>query len=146
LEKYGAGSVVIQQDAWLRDDEGRFVLNERNEKQKHKPKLSDVDAKITNTLVKDYPHLKAECIKNAAKSFGKWFGRDLNRNDVDHYEGVLGSVQNAAKLPGLSDAAFKTLLARIPKEGLKLITDARDVFSFTPDQEFELNEIERNGN
>ena len=35
--------------------------------------------KIKNTLVKDFPHLKTECIKNAAKSLGSRFGRNLNR-------------------------------------------------------------------
>ena len=41
----------------------------------------DVSKKIVNTLQTDYPHLKAECIKNAAKSLGKFFGRDLNREE-----------------------------------------------------------------
>ena len=41
--------------------------------------ITDLGAKIKNTLVKDIPHLKAECIKNAAKSLGAAFGRDLNR-------------------------------------------------------------------
>ncbi len=45
--------------------------------------------KIKNTLVKDYPHLKAECVKNAAKSIGKSFGRDLNRKDVDTYNPLI---------------------------------------------------------
>jgi hypothetical protein len=34
-------------------------------------------------LVKDFPHLKAECLKNAAKSLGPLFGRNLNRNQED---------------------------------------------------------------
>jgi hypothetical protein len=38
-----------------------------------------LSAKIKNTLVKDIPHLKAECFKNAAKSLGDFFGRSLNR-------------------------------------------------------------------
>jgi hypothetical protein len=48
--------------------------------------ITNVRNKITNTLVKDFPHLKSECIKNAAKSFGKAFGRDLNRKEFDNYE------------------------------------------------------------
>lgn len=39
-----------------------------------------LNAKIKNTLVKDIPHLKAECFKNAAKSLGDFFGRSLNRS------------------------------------------------------------------
>ena len=47
--------------------------------------ITDIGAKIKNTLVKDFPHLKTECVKNAARSLGKIFGRDLNRNDEDIY-------------------------------------------------------------
>jgi hypothetical protein len=51
--------------------------------------ITEVSKKIHNTLVKDYPHLKTECLKNAAKSFGKRFGRDLNRNFEDNYQPLL---------------------------------------------------------
>lgn len=51
--------------------------------------ITEVQKKIHNTLVKDYPHLKTECIKNAAKSFGKRFGRDLNRNFEDNYQPLM---------------------------------------------------------
>jgi len=47
--------------------------------------VTDFNLKIKNTLVKDFPHLKAECIKNAAKSFGKAFGRDINRKFEGDY-------------------------------------------------------------
>lgn len=45
----------------------------------------DMANKIQNTLTKDYPHLKAECIRNACLSLGKAFGRDLNRKLIDQY-------------------------------------------------------------
>ena len=44
----------------------------------------DVNQKIINTLVKDYPHLKAECLKNACKTLGKAFGRDSDRDWETH--------------------------------------------------------------
>lgn len=47
--------------------------------------ISDVENKIKNTLVKDFPHLKAEIEKSAAKTLGKIFGRDLNRKYTDTY-------------------------------------------------------------
>lgn len=50
--------------------------------------ITEIDKKIKNTLEKDFPHLKADCIKNAAKSIGKLFGRDLNRKDIDDYRPV----------------------------------------------------------
>lgn len=53
--------------------------------QKRGSDITDVGAKHKNTLVKDYAHLKTECIKNAAKSLGKAFGRDLNRKDSGDY-------------------------------------------------------------
>ncbi|MDX2001024.1 MAG: hypothetical protein SFW35_01200 [Chitinophagales bacterium] len=40
-------------------------------------------------LEKALPHLKAECIKNAARSLGKLFGRDLNRDYEDTYKPLL---------------------------------------------------------
>lgn len=54
--------------------------------QKKGSELGDINAKIRNTLVKDFPHLKSECIKNAAKSLGKTFGRDLNRDVAGDYK------------------------------------------------------------
>lgn len=45
--------------------------------------VTDVSAKIANTLGKDFPHAKAEAIKNAAKSLGNIFGRNLNRGPQD---------------------------------------------------------------
>jgi hypothetical protein len=48
--------------------------------------ITNVRNKIINTLEKDFPHLKSECIRNAAKSLGKAFGRDLNRDKTDSYE------------------------------------------------------------
>lgn len=47
-----------------------------------------IENKIKNTLVKDFPHLKAECVKNAAKTLGSIFGRNLNREDDMEYRGV----------------------------------------------------------
>lgn len=46
--------------------------------------ITDISSKIKNTLVKDYPHLKNECIKNASRSIGKLFGRDLNREFINN--------------------------------------------------------------
>jgi hypothetical protein len=48
--------------------------------------INDLSQKIKNTLSKDYPHLKAECFRNACLSIGKQFGRDLNREYIDTFE------------------------------------------------------------
>lgn len=59
----------------------------------------DTGKKVTNALVADIPHLKAECIKNAAKSIGKVFGRDLSRKneDVDEFETLLEKKEQTKK-------------------------------------------------
>lgn len=54
----------------------------------------NIENKIKNTLGKDFPHLKAECIKNAAKSLGVVFGRNLNRNENDDYVYISEQVHN----------------------------------------------------
>lgn len=45
--------------------------------------VTDVDKKIPNALQKNLPSLLSECLKNAAKSIGVRFGRDLNRDFYD---------------------------------------------------------------
>ena len=145
LTRPGVAAVVIQQNTWLLDDYGNPVLDSDKRKIKApKPKPSDVDAKILNTLVKDAPHLKAECVKNAAKSLGVMFGRDLNRKDADFYESDIKAVVNSARMPIASKAAFRSILDKIDMEGVGVIVESREYFSFTSEQELELAEIERN--
>jgi len=43
--------------------------------------FTDIKNKQINACVTVIGHLKSECIKNAAKSFGEVFGRNLNRED-----------------------------------------------------------------
>jgi hypothetical protein len=66
-------------------------------------KPATVENKIKNTLVKDFPHLKAECLKNAAKSLGVAFGRNLNRGEDDEYQYLSES------LPELNDLQEQAL-------------------------------------
>lgn len=57
-------------------DRNSWALNPQNKK--------------PNALDMAYPKLKAECVKNAAKSLGKIFGRDLNRKEkVDTYRPII---------------------------------------------------------
>jgi hypothetical protein len=55
--------------------------------------IGDISQKIVNTLTKDYPHLKAECFRNACLSLGKTFGRDLNRKFDDQYSPIIKEVK-----------------------------------------------------
>ena len=53
--------------------------------------------KIKDTLGMDFPHLLSECIKNAAKKLGQYFGRNLNRDFQDSYEPIFVSMQAKLK-------------------------------------------------
>jgi hypothetical protein len=53
----------------------------------------DMQNKKPNALDMGFPKLKAECMKNAANSFGKLFGRDLNRKKVDNYQPLQRSYK-----------------------------------------------------
>ena len=78
IERTGCGAVQIQMKSKEKGGDGD-ITNVRN--------------KITNTLEKDFPHLKAECIKNAARSIGKIFGRDLNREFEDEYTPLTDQIE-----------------------------------------------------
>lgn len=49
----------------------------------------EIEKKKINALDMGFPKLKAECIKNAANSLGKLFGRDLNRKKSDIYQPLI---------------------------------------------------------
>lgn len=85
IVRTGSASVQIQMDSGLKDEFGNQIYENRKKVKDPNFKITDFDKKIANTLVKDYPHLKSECIKNAARSIGKIFGRDLNRKLEDTY-------------------------------------------------------------
>jgi hypothetical protein len=52
-------------------------------------KSYELENKITNALEMDFPHLKADCLRNAVQSLGKLFGRDLNRKFTDIYKPLI---------------------------------------------------------
>lgn len=71
--------------AWLcRIGAGAVMIMQRKDSD-----ITDVGAKIKNTMTKDFPHLKAECLRNACLSLGKSFGRDLNRELEDQYNPLI---------------------------------------------------------
>lgn len=102
----GAGAAMIQQ-------RGDY---DPTTKKKIPARPSDVDAKISNTLAKDYPHAKAEATKNAARSLGRTFGRDLNRDadkkvlevnlpaaGIDEKKRVSGMIEQAQSIQELGE-------------------------------------------
>lgn len=87
--------------------------------------------KIQNTLTKDFPHLKAECLKNAAKSIGKAFGRDLNRDETGDYTPVNNSDL-------LENEVFTEIKAKIKK--IKNTSDLVEYFGIL-EPEYKTTEI-----
>lgn len=96
IRRTGAASIIIQVDKAPENITGQA----RNEWA-----LSPSNKKY-NALDLGYPKLKAECVKNAAQSLGKIFGRDMNRKKADR-------LQQEYKT--LSDVGFTALIARVEK-------------------------------
>jgi len=76
IRRTGAASIIIMVDRVPEGVEGtqrnQWALNPSNKK--------------ANALDMAFPKLKSECLKNAAQSLGKIFGRDLNRKNADKYQ------------------------------------------------------------
>lgn len=70
---------------WIwRTGAGAVLIKQKSESKGGTGDITDPGQKIKNALVTGFPHLKAQCLKNAAQSLGPLFGRDLNR---DYWEG-----------------------------------------------------------
>jgi hypothetical protein len=76
IRRTGAASIIIMvdkvPDGVTGTDRNQWALNPSNKK--------------ANALDLAFPKLKSECVKNAAQSLGKIFGRDLNRKNADQYQ------------------------------------------------------------
>lgn len=99
VRRTGAGAVQIQYSAQY--ENGKKV----------KTDITDIGNKIINTMSKDFPHLKSACISNAARSIGKTFGRDLNREWEDEYNSrYFGDAETfEQKISGNTDAPVGTV-------------------------------------
>jgi hypothetical protein len=77
IRRLGCASVIIMVD--------RLPESLKNDPQARNQWALSPSNKKPNALDLAFPKLKAECLKNAAQSLGKIFGRDLNRKNVDQY-------------------------------------------------------------
>lgn len=77
--------------------------------------ISDIDSKIKNAIEMDAPHLKSDCLKNAAKTLGKVFGRDLNRKHEDTFS-PIASIPDALVL--IERAQTREDLTNLKESGL----------------------------
>lgn len=112
IRRSGAAAIIIQVDKAPDTITGQarneWALNPSNKK--------------SNALDLGYPKLKAECVKNAAQSLGKVFGRDLNRKKADQYQPSINM---------LSDKAFQVLLERVEKGDARALALAESNFAMT---------------
>jgi len=95
LTRTGAGAVPIQMKSKEKGGTGD---------------VTDVKNKYINALVKDFPHLKAECFRNACISLGKSFGRDLNREFEDYYDPLIKPDEEKE-----INTAIKNVIAELDK-------------------------------
>lgn len=86
-------------------------------RQKKDSDITDIGSKIKTALQMDFPKLSTMCLKNACKTLGKRFGRDLNRKFEDIYEEVYS---NEIEVSGLMDEL---------KEKLGVCTSLKDLGS-----------------
>jgi len=103
IRRTGAASVIITMDkapeGLMGAERNRWALNPDNKK--------------PNALDMAFPKLKTECIKNAAQSLGKLFGRDLNRRNADQYRPFkLPTNNNPKQLPESTFTKLKTSIAQ----------------------------------
>lgn len=102
LRRTGAAAIQITVDRVPEGITGaernKWALNPENKK--------------PNALDLSYPKLKAECLKNAAASLGKIFGRDINRKNADVYKPVL-QTNHVAALQA-AEETFETNGATLP--------------------------------
>ena len=132
IERTGASAVMIRQ----RRDSG----------------VTNVEGKIHNALEMDFPHLKSDCIVNAAKSLGKSLGRDLNRAFQDYYRPIItGMAEKAGAITAnveedraltraLNQANYMLESARMDDQTLQSITLSLSQCE-TPEQVYQVTEI-----
>jgi hypothetical protein len=89
IRRTGAASIQIMVDA-VPDDI-------KDDRQRKNMWPTDVTNKKPNALDMGFPKLKAECIKNAALSIGKAFGRDVNRKIADIYKPLISGSEQGMK-------------------------------------------------
>ncbi len=103
--------------------------------------ITNIGDKIQNTLTKDYPHLKAECFRNACLSLGKSFGRDLNREFEDQYKPVIPNVKPVADVDVKSKELID-LIDSLPEDGLKEMYRS-DCMKAKQDKKYDIQFVEK---
>jgi hypothetical protein len=109
LRRTGAASIQIMVDAV--PDEYKARDGDPYEEKMRKKRLRNEwsinpSNKKQAALDMGFPKLKAECLKNAAQSFGKLFGRDLNRKKSDEFKPLTKQAVKSAKATAATEEAL----------------------------------------
>jgi hypothetical protein len=126
VRRTGAASIVITVDSLSKDEKEGMTKQARN------LYALNPENKKPNALDLGFPKLKAECIKNAAQSLGKIFGRDVNRKKVDQFK---------EQYKTLSEEGFTALVDRVKKGETQLIAKAESTFILNDAQKDLLNKL-----
>lgn len=106
ITRVGAASIVITVDSLEPSDKERMSKQDRN------LYALNPENKKPNALDLGFPKLKAECLKNAAASLGKIFGRDINRKKKDVFKPVMRPLSDdefAAGIKRIQDGKMETI-------------------------------------
>lgn len=109
IKRTGAAAIQIMVDRTpdeLQDKQGDTPAEKMEKKRKRNMWANNPENKKSSALDMGFPKLKAECLKNAANSFGRLFGRDLNRKKADVYKPL---VKNKAKANSATAATESAL-------------------------------------
>lgn len=116
IRRTGAASVVITVDALSKEEKDGMTKQARN------LHALNPENKKPNALDLSFPKLKAECVKNAAQSLGKVFGRDLNRKKKDSFK---------PQIQPITQVAFDAAVKRVEQGDLAVIPLAEENFLLT---------------
>ena len=131
IRRTGAASIVITVDSLTEEDKKGMTKQARN------LHALNPENKKPNALDLGFPKLKAECVKNAAQSLGKIFGRDINRKKTDVFKPALKPLGNDG---------FAAMIDRVEKGEHSLIALAEANFIISPEQQAILNGYKNNAN
>jgi len=116
IRRTGAASIVITVDSIDKEKKDGMTKQERN------LYALNPENKKPNALDLGFPKLKAECLKNAAQSLGKVFGRDINRKKTDVYKPSVVPI---------TQEAFEAAVKRVEAGEVSVITLAEENFIMT---------------
>ena len=96
LRRTGVAAKAIMTDSVPSEikhkDGDSYTIKDEKRQDRNKWALSPDNKKPAALEMGGAASLKSLCVKNAALSLGKYFGRDVNREHVDTYQGIVESM------------------------------------------------------